>query len=576
MSGNFVPEMHDIGKLINNDAIQAALDIPLVVELADLDVARDRLGMPNAPDEEVAQEILDHYTFDGYLLAFRSEGEKGFEKDIPIRLPGPETLTYRAIRAHLDAVGDDALLPGYPVPNDAGRLNLFLLILADHLASSVSRATVERGKGEAGWEVNVLWRGRGPHPKEVVTTVEGLRDILRFIAADPSAEEFLEKYGSLLQDIPEAKQAPRDATSLYTHVRLVGQFYRVLKANLESAPGEIPPRYSGESIESLADAEGKGSKAGRWPYRLLWYRIKFPQALVRARDLNVFILREHCLKSIQQRWPDNVLLHTSDSLTLFLPLDLPPAEVLRPLLVRGFFVDGMELVGDLGSLSTERLEEQWLRKRKQALDLEAQGEQIRKVRKLHYAEAAKKGVLQDKEQKKTFERDVVQPLLEAVWIPVQAASGPRPVCHWRALRAGPVGGQHRAGLCLHCEVRNMGKADKRAEKDKTVDELINQIVAAIQKRGVQRYRGVWFSNAQLDNLRQVLEREGYQTARVFQVGQANPRDNRFDRQRNETLLEVLDMIGRSRVNIKVGSYIIGKLNAIVDEAQPSTKGGKRR
>lgn len=113
----------------------------------------------------------------------------------------------------------------------------------------------------------------------------------------------------------------------------------------------------------------------------------------------------------------------------------------------------------------------------------------------------------------------------------------------------------------------MGKADKRAEKDKTVDELINQIVATVQKSGVRRYHGLWFGSTQLDGLRQVLEKEGYQTARVFQVGRINPRDNRFERQRNETLLEVLDIIGRSGVDVKVGSYIIGKLNAVIDEGK---------
>ncbi|MBM3301025.1 MAG: hypothetical protein FJY85_13860, partial [Deltaproteobacteria bacterium] len=59
----------------------------------------------------------------------------------------------------------------------------------------------------------------------------------------------------------------------------------------------------------------------------------------------------------------------------------------------------------------------------------------------------------------------------------------------------------------------MNKADKRAEKDETVDELINQIVTTVQKSGMRPYRGVWFGNTQLDGLRQVLEREGYQTAR---------------------------------------------------------------
>jgi hypothetical protein len=466
MSENFVPEMHDIGKLINNDAIQAALDIPLVVELADLDVARDRLGTPDAPDEEVAQAILDHYTFDGHLLAFRPEEEKEFEKDIPVRLPGPETLTYRSLRAHHDAVGDDTVIADYPLPADAGKLKLFLLILADHLASSVSRATrLEIGMGRARWEVNVLWRGRGPEPKGTVTTIEGLRDMLKFIAAAPSAEDFLKKYGSPLRDIPEAKQAPRDATSLYTHIRLVSQFYRVLEASLESAPGELPPRYFGESVESWADAEGKGSEAGKWPYRLLWYRIRFPQALVRARDLNVFILREHCLKSILRRWPDNVLLYTSDSLTLFLPRDLPSSEVLHPLLAEGFFVDGVELIGDLGSLSAERLEEQWLSKREQALELEAQREQIRKERRRRYAEAAKKGVLQDSDQKEAFERDVIQPLREREnegAEQIKRLRGELGEPYERVIAAGPYSVYHQAiakaetfapPICELCQLR---------------------------------------------------------------------------------------------------------------------------
>jgi hypothetical protein len=413
MSENFVPEMHDIGKLINSDAIQAALDIPLVVELADLDVARDKLGMPDASDEDVAQVILNRYKFDGHLLAFRLPERKkqGFKNDIPIHLPGPETLTHQAIRAHHDAVKDSAPLTGYePMPDNVGKLELFLLILADHLASSVSRATALREtKGEPKRKLYKLWKGGGP--EGTLATVQKLRDMLEFIANDPSSpEEFLREYKFALQNTPEEKGMPRDVTSLYTHIRLVSQFYRVLKANLESEPGELPPRYLGQEARSITGVEGTGGEAGKWCYRLLECKIRFPQSLARARDLNVFIMREYCLESILQRWPDNVLLHTSDSLTLFLPRDLPVSEVLHPLLVEGFFVDGVELVGDLGSLSTERLEEQWLRKRRQVR------EELRKVddqaRKRRYRNAAERGVLRDPAQKEAFERDVIRPMVK--------------------------------------------------------------------------------------------------------------------------------------------------------------------
>lgn len=86
-------------------------------------------------------------------------------------------------------------------------------------------------------------------------------------------------------------------------------------------------------------------------------------------------------------------------------------------------------------------------------------------------------------------------------------------------------------------------------------------------------RGQWFANSQLDNLRQLLERKGYQTARVFQVGKTEKRGNKWEIARNEALLEIIDLLGNKNNNldITICSYILGKLNLIIDEIQKEGK-----
>lgn len=106
------------------------------------------------------------------------------------------------------------------------------------------------------------------------------------------------------------------------------------------------------------------------------------------------------------------------------------------------------------------------------------------------------------------------------------------------------------------------------ERDGEIDRIIKQIVTIVRNRKVEKdRRDQWFANAQLDNLRKILERNGYQTARIFQVGKIEKRDNRWEAARNEALLQILDLLGsKSSLDVITCSYILGKLNSIVDEA----------
>lgn len=108
------------------------------------------------------------------------------------------------------------------------------------------------------------------------------------------------------------------------------------------------------------------------------------------------------------------------------------------------------------------------------------------------------------------------------------------------------------------------------KRDKQIDALIDGIVGIVRKKGLERDRRGWFANNQLDNLRQLLEKKGYKEARIYQLGKTEKGGNPFERAKNETLLDILDIIGDTKnvfnlIDLMTCSYILGKLNPILDE-----------
>lgn len=113
-----------------------------------------------------------------------------------------------------------------------------------------------------------------------------------------------------------------------------------------------------------------------------------------------------------------------------------------------------------------------------------------------------------------------------------------------------------------------------ADRDELINHTINGIIGIIKRKGVEKdRRGQWFANSQLDNLRQLLERKGYQTARIFQAGKIEKKGNKWEVARNEALLDILDLLGKdsNKLDLIICSYLLGKLNSIIDETL--AKGG---
>ncbi len=112
------------------------------------------------------------------------------------------------------------------------------------------------------------------------------------------------------------------------------------------------------------------------------------------------------------------------------------------------------------------------------------------------------------------------------------------------------------------------------ERDSQINELIGNIIKIVKDKRIEKdKRGQWFANSQLDNLRQLLERGGYKTARVFQAGKIERGGDKWQITRNEALLQILDLIGNSSLDITICSYITGKLNPILEGWE--NKGEKR-
>jgi len=115
------------------------------------------------------------------------------------------------------------------------------------------------------------------------------------------------------------------------------------------------------------------------------------------------------------------------------------------------------------------------------------------------------------------------------------------------------------------------------ERDTLINNTIQKIVEIVKRKRLEKdRREQWFANNQLDNLRQLLEREGYQTAKTFQMGKVEKRDKRqefarWEIVRNETLLDILNTLGNSDLDVMICSYILGKLNSIIDESLKKEK-----
>jgi hypothetical protein len=178
MTMNFVPEMHDLGKLVDNDMVEALLSVKL----------------------------------DDHFLRAADKTDLDFAK---IGVTAPATPTWIAVQHHQD--GPYQSVSTSPLPSEI-RVLVALTALTDVLAASSSRATPEEEKGQFKYPASVkqvhwLWNPQATPQMPVWSPVRGmedLREMFAFVNQESDAEAFFTKYREYLEKIPEDKSPQSD------------------------------------------------------------------------------------------------------------------------------------------------------------------------------------------------------------------------------------------------------------------------------------------------------------------------------------------------------------------------------
>ncbi len=321
MAKEFIPELHDIGKLIDK--------------------------------EKLKQENLQwsRHTFEDFDF-----NQAGFVK--------PTSPSWWGQYHHRIDVNKD--LNDWTHIDGNHKPDLFLLILADHLASSISRALPQLGSAGESDSILKLWnhgysenqRNKGKH-WAAFKTKDDLKSMFELIDSITSYKDFLDAYRENLLLTPEDKSIPRNITSLFTHIKLVGKIYRVLKRHIliKNNGKRILFELSGEQVKSIRETEGgnrttgnQNVDKGRWQARFVKCHIKFPHSFVRLQDINLLVKRNKLVSKLVDNYEDYVIFYNPDFLFLFLPMGIEIEDIFKELLNLKFFIDYVEIIADLGIL----------------------------------------------------------------------------------------------------------------------------------------------------------------------------------------------------------------------------------
>lgn len=200
-------------------------------------------------------------------------------------------------------------------------LDLFLLKLSDRMASAVSRMLQEEEKKEFEKvrkdeerkkpSICKLWNTK----EEVTDLISDSKEFLEVIDfvnsySSSNCNQYFEKYGKKLRECPEDKLPGLNVTSLSTHSKLVGNFYRFFKKYRDDIK---------DNETSLGQIRDVKRAENNFKIKLIHGKIRFHLTPVRARDLNIFSVKERIANSLKQR--DEVLFCTTDEFLAVLPLN---------------------------------------------------------------------------------------------------------------------------------------------------------------------------------------------------------------------------------------------------------------
>ncbi|RLF74912.1 hypothetical protein DRN39_07975 [Thermococci archaeon] len=223
----------------------------------------------------------------------------------------------------------------------------FVLSVADSVAAVASRHYKEKVVGH---NVYKLWNPPRKNIRDLskaigrdTRTPHWITRIVEFVNKYPSVEDFFETFGKYLK--LRAEDAKTNITSLWTHSKLTGLFYRFLYDYLEEIDDEWFQNASKEEIRKLIDSVKKNTKV-----KIVKIKINFPQHPVRIRDLNVFDVLKEVKNEILEKYPDNVIFVGFNELLLILPLNKKLEEMREIVSKYGFWFEYVERVQNLDKL----------------------------------------------------------------------------------------------------------------------------------------------------------------------------------------------------------------------------------
>jgi hypothetical protein len=251
----------------------------------------------------------------GKLLDKESTGiEHNFEK-YPGKLEGlpkiKENATWIGIKEHhcqLPRERKGKVLEEYPKSKDA-----FILCIADNLASTVSRHA--ESKGEPFYNVYKLWKTTA-NVTNLSNAIESdcggkewIEKIINFVNKNPTTKEYFKEFGDYLTKRCEDASPGANITSLSTHSILTGKFYRILEPLKEDIGENI---FETPVKERMYNEIQK--KQEEWILYIIKCKIRFPQKPYRTKDMNIFKIRDEFKQELKSQFEDNILFSTSDEI----------------------------------------------------------------------------------------------------------------------------------------------------------------------------------------------------------------------------------------------------------------------
>ena len=307
MSDNdkFVPEMHDIGKLIKH---------------------------------ENCKYMISHY--------FNIEE---LERD---KIPLPKNKTFEGIQKHHCGEKNPYCKDEKEILND---LDIVLLIMADHFSSGFSRLdkkTEDKVKKQISAEdksVYKLWnKGEQKDIKDklIKCTKENIEAMLNIVAKN-DWEPLSSKYSKLLDIVPEDKMPLLNVISLKTHLTLVGKVYRFLKSHVRNFEGG-KIEFSGDKLRSFTGIEDLVKTV---PFKLIFVSIPIPKFIARVNDLSFFEILNEQLNRLRQ--DDQILFVSPESFLFICGKNEETKEIkfVKELVDLGFSLETTEITKPLSELA---------------------------------------------------------------------------------------------------------------------------------------------------------------------------------------------------------------------------------